>query len=293
MQHTADLALVLPTGHVHMPSRPALLLQVASSDKLLAAMALLKLGLVRRKVLLFVNSVDAGYRLKLFLEAFGVRAALLNAELPLNSRSHILETFNKGLFDYLIATGGWRWLLVGVGVEVGSVQLLQPSDWLPAVRDSHVLLHTVQWPLRLPAALLVDKGSESVPLPKLCWHVYLRLTAGQILSPAPPATLHLGCLHTRLRASASPADDVHSSSHDKGQGQEQQQQEEQQQRPAKRAKRAKKGSKASGPAKDEEFGVTRGIDFKGVDTIVNFDLPSSLQGCVAVLSGCGGAPAHA
>lgn len=69
-------------------------------------MALLKLGLVRRKVLLFVNSVDAGYRLKLFLEAFGVRAALLNAELPLNSRSHILETFNKGLFDYLIATGG-------------------------------------------------------------------------------------------------------------------------------------------------------------------------------------------
>jgi hypothetical protein len=49
-------------------------------------MALLKLGLVRKKVLLFVNSVDTGYRLKLFLESFGVRAALLNAELPINSR---------------------------------------------------------------------------------------------------------------------------------------------------------------------------------------------------------------
>jgi hypothetical protein len=45
-----------------------------------------------------------GYQLRLFLESFGVRTALLNAELPLNSRSHILSTFNKGLFDFLIAT---------------------------------------------------------------------------------------------------------------------------------------------------------------------------------------------
>jgi ATP-dependent RNA helicase DDX56/DBP9 len=59
---------------------------VPQADKLLATMALLKLGLVRKKVLLFVNSVDSGYRLKLFLESFGIRAALLNAELPLNSR---------------------------------------------------------------------------------------------------------------------------------------------------------------------------------------------------------------
>ena len=48
-----------------------------------------------------------GYQLRLFLESFGIRSALLNAELPLNSRSHILQTFNKGLFDYLIATGVW------------------------------------------------------------------------------------------------------------------------------------------------------------------------------------------
>ena len=46
-----------------------------------------------------------GYQLRLFLESFGVRSALLNAELPLNSRSHILQSFNRGLFDYLIATG--------------------------------------------------------------------------------------------------------------------------------------------------------------------------------------------
>ena len=49
--------------------------------------------------------MDEGYRVRLFLEAFGVKAALLNAQLPLNSRSHILQSFNKGLFDTLIATG--------------------------------------------------------------------------------------------------------------------------------------------------------------------------------------------
>ncbi|XP_075656362.1 DEAD-box ATP-dependent RNA helicase 16 isoform X2 [Castanea sativa] len=35
---------------------------------------------------------------------FGIKSAVLNAELPQNSRLHILEEFNAGLFDYLIAT---------------------------------------------------------------------------------------------------------------------------------------------------------------------------------------------
>lgn len=74
------------------------------ADRLLYTLAMLKLGLVRKKVLLFVNTIDEGFRLRLFLEAFGLRAALLNSELPLNSRHHILQEFNKGLFDYLIAT---------------------------------------------------------------------------------------------------------------------------------------------------------------------------------------------
>ncbi|KAH9615410.1 hypothetical protein KSS87_013445 [Heliosperma pusillum] len=34
---------------------------------------------------------------------FRIRAAILNAELPQNSRLHIIEEFNAGLFDYLIA----------------------------------------------------------------------------------------------------------------------------------------------------------------------------------------------
>ncbi|XP_077238452.1 P-loop containing nucleoside triphosphate hydrolases superfamily protein [Tasmannia lanceolata] len=76
----------------------------SAHDKLLHILALLKFELVQKKVLIFVNTIDMGFRLRLFLEQFGIRSAVLNAELPQNSRLHILEEFNAGLFDYLIAT---------------------------------------------------------------------------------------------------------------------------------------------------------------------------------------------
>ncbi|XP_014512125.1 DEAD-box ATP-dependent RNA helicase 16 [Vigna radiata var. radiata] len=76
----------------------------STSDKLLYILAVLKLGLVQKKVLIFTNTIDMSFRLKLFLEKFGIRSAVLNPELPQNSRLHILEEFNAGLFDYLIAT---------------------------------------------------------------------------------------------------------------------------------------------------------------------------------------------
>lgn len=76
----------------------------ADRDKLVHILALLKLDLVQKKVLIFTNAIDMSFRLKLFLEKFGIKSAVLNAELPQNSRLHILEEFNAGLFDYLIAT---------------------------------------------------------------------------------------------------------------------------------------------------------------------------------------------
>ncbi|CAN6322750.1 unnamed protein product [Urochloa humidicola] len=75
-----------------------------AKDKMLNVLALLKFELIQKKVLIFVNSIDAAFRLRLFLEKFGIRSAVLNAELPQNSRLHIIEAFNARLFDYLIAT---------------------------------------------------------------------------------------------------------------------------------------------------------------------------------------------
>lgn len=75
-----------------------------SKDKLLFTLAILKYDLIQKKAIIFVNSIDAGFRLKLFLEQFGIKSAVLNGELPQNSRLHILQQFNVGLFEHLIAT---------------------------------------------------------------------------------------------------------------------------------------------------------------------------------------------
>ncbi|KAL3810634.1 hypothetical protein ACHAXA_008158 [Cyclostephanos tholiformis] len=76
----------------------------SSRDKYLVLYVFLKLGLLKGKGLFFVNGIDGGYRLKLFLEQFHIRSAVLNSELPLKSRLSIIEHYNVGNFDYLIAT---------------------------------------------------------------------------------------------------------------------------------------------------------------------------------------------
>ena len=78
--------------------------EIEKKDKDLLLYALLRLKLIRGRILFFVNDIDACYRLKLLLEQYVFKSAVLNAELPLRSRQSILEQFNKGVFDYLIAT---------------------------------------------------------------------------------------------------------------------------------------------------------------------------------------------
>ncbi|KAM8828227.1 putative ATP-dependent RNA helicase DDX56 isoform 1-T4 [Spinachia spinachia] len=73
-------------------------------DKFLLVYTLLKLRLVQGKTLVFVGSVDRSYRLKLFMEQFGIPACVLNSELPVQSRCHIITQFNQGFYDYIIAT---------------------------------------------------------------------------------------------------------------------------------------------------------------------------------------------
>lgn len=73
-------------------------------DKFLLTYVILKLKLVKGKSIIFVNDVDRCYRLKLFLEQFSIKSCVLNSELPLNSRVHIVQEFNKGVYEYIIAT---------------------------------------------------------------------------------------------------------------------------------------------------------------------------------------------
>lgn len=73
-------------------------------DKFVLIYALFKLNLIQGKTLIFVNSVDRCYRLKLYLEQFGIRSCVLNSELPAACRCHAVSQFNSGYFDIIIAS---------------------------------------------------------------------------------------------------------------------------------------------------------------------------------------------
>src|SRR2546423_347013 len=59
---------------------------VSTPARIIHHFNVLKLKLLKGKSIVFVNDIDRCYRVKLFLEQFGIRSCVLNAELPLNSR---------------------------------------------------------------------------------------------------------------------------------------------------------------------------------------------------------------
>lgn len=73
-------------------------------DKFLLMYVIFKLGLIRGKTLVFTNEIDRAYRLRMFLEQFGIRSAVLNSEMPQESRVHIVQQFDRHWFNLLIAT---------------------------------------------------------------------------------------------------------------------------------------------------------------------------------------------
>ncbi|OJJ76288.1 hypothetical protein ASPBRDRAFT_170083 [Aspergillus brasiliensis CBS 101740] len=75
----------------------------AEDEKFLLTYVIFKLQLIKGKVIIFVGDIDRCYRLKLFLEQFGVKSCVLNSELPVNTRIHVVQEFNKGVYDIIIA----------------------------------------------------------------------------------------------------------------------------------------------------------------------------------------------
>ncbi|KAF7503212.1 ATP-dependent DNA/RNA helicase [Endocarpon pusillum] len=105
----------------------------AEDEKFLLAYVIFKLHLIKGKCIIFVSDVDRSYRLKLFLEQFGVRSCVLNSELPVNSRIHALEEFNKGVYDNIIAADDQE-VLGGIasrkasGRDPESEEVVNPQD---------------------------------------------------------------------------------------------------------------------------------------------------------------------
>ncbi|KAJ2416286.1 ATP-dependent DNA/RNA helicase [Coemansia sp. RSA 2530] len=162
-------------------------------DKFLLIYVILKLRLIAGKCILFVNDIDRSYRLKLFLEQFSIKACVLNSELPLNSRYHIVEEFNRGVYDYIIAT--------------------DESDKMGEG----------------DAKADVDTDDEEMEV---------------------------------VEETAAPGEPVASAAKDDAK---------------KEQAKGKKESKKRKRSQDKEYGVSRGIDFKGVAAVINFDFPLSAR----------------
>ncbi|KAL3136078.1 hypothetical protein ABBQ32_007103 [Trebouxia sp. C0010 RCD-2024] len=196
-------------------------------------MVLLKLGLVQRKVLLFISSINEGYRLRLFLEAFGIKSAVLNSELPLNSRHHILQAFNKGLFDFLIATDDptkQDTQKMGPLAVDGTTNLAASNRQLPEA-TAEVAREAAGEGAGTPG----DDGDVEAAAPDHAWTETAAAVKSTEVEPKKLAR------QGKLKA-------------------------------GKKRKRAE-GDRA-------EYGVTRGVDFRGVKTVINVDTPASVASYV-------------
>ncbi|KAH0499727.1 hypothetical protein TgHK011_006902 [Trichoderma gracile] len=81
-----------------------LVTKCGEDEKFLLIYVIFKLQLVKGKCIIFVADIDRCYRLKLYFEQFGIRSCILNSELPVNSRIHVVEEFNRNAYDIIIAS---------------------------------------------------------------------------------------------------------------------------------------------------------------------------------------------
>jgi len=74
------------------------------NDKYIVLVSLMKLHLLRGRTLIFANTVDRAYRLRMVFDQFGLATTILNPQLPASCRIHSLELFNSGRIDRIIAS---------------------------------------------------------------------------------------------------------------------------------------------------------------------------------------------
>ncbi|MCJ1283440.1 ATP-dependent DNA/RNA helicase [Xylographa opegraphella] len=177
----------------------------AEDEKFLLIYVIFKLKLVKGKCIIFVGDIDRCYRLKLYLEQFGTRSCVLNSELPVNSRIHVAEEFNKGVYDIIIA-----------------------SD------ENEVL------------------GSEN--------HHTRHISK---ITSTSTTTKTISAQEGEVEAADRTSSDLVEAEHPDEQG------EKSTAQPSIN-KKARKSAKL-----DKEYGISRGIDFKNVACVLNFDLPTT------------------
>jgi len=98
--------VVLKLSEPQLPDSTQLtqyVIKLEEEEKFVLIYALFKLELIRGKTLMFVSSVDRCYKMKLYLEQFNIPCCVLNSELPVATRLHTVEQFNKGVYSVIVA----------------------------------------------------------------------------------------------------------------------------------------------------------------------------------------------
>ena len=201
------------------------LIRCAEEEKFLLTYVIFKLKLLKGKCIIFVSDVNRCYRLKLFLEQFGIRSCVLNSELPVNSRIHVVQEFNKNVYDIIIAS------------------------------DEHEAMGGKQFnPKRKSGDQTQHVSREQVDP-----------SAVALSSKKPNSTEEQQDDLPQQRSEEEQQDDLPQQG-----SEEEEQDEEDEAAPAKPPSKKPKSSK-----KAKEYGISRGIDFKNVACVLNFDLPTS------------------
>ncbi|KAF5301820.1 hypothetical protein FQA39_LY10605 [Lamprigera yunnana] len=91
-----DMAPTSQLAHYHLSAE--------EMDKAAILYTLIKLNLIRGKTIIFVNTVDKCYKIKLYLEQFAIRSCVLNSELPATVRCHSVNQFNQDVYDIIVAS---------------------------------------------------------------------------------------------------------------------------------------------------------------------------------------------
>lgn len=191
------------------PKLSQYVLRCEADDRFLVIYVALKLRLLKGKLLIFANDVECCVRLKLFLDQFGIRSCVLNPELPIVSRHHIVDEFNRGVYDILLASD----LLLPT--YAGDERRSTDSDLTDPI-----------------------KSMKSTSNPE---HEDSKLSVEEKLSV------------TKVEE-----EDYLNTSKDLAE---------------KRGVREKKGGIKWKRNHSKEYGVSRGLDFKRVDFVINFDTP--------------------
>lgn len=215
-----------------------LYVRIPRNDRYLLLYALIKLQLLIGKSLIFTNTTDTCVKIKLLLDKFSIPSAVLNAELPANSRAHIIDQFNKGIFDILLATdeGLRRSGNTATSTSIPNSnddEVLLPEDSEKVTEDSTIANNSSNTKTKKEKAGKTSKKRQRTAEEDIDNTEEIDQTV----------TTKTGKTQTSTTATTNTTT----------------------------------VSTSLGPVESEEFEflVSRGLDFKGVTTVINFDFPDN------------------